>query len=96
MALLAAHCAASLKKGDRVVVTGRLTARTWVGNDGQSRTSWEVDASTVSLDLARNDAVALRPDHATDTWVSTGQVDPETGEVLVALADEEPAVPVAA
>lgn len=57
---LAEHCVSSLVKGDKVVVTGRLTQRTWAADDGTSRTGLEVDAASVGLDLSRSSAVATR------------------------------------
>jgi single-strand binding protein len=36
------HLADTLKKGDKVTVTGTLIQRGWVGNDGQRRTGLEL------------------------------------------------------
>ena len=47
------HCAASLRRGDPVVVHGRLTQSTWVNSDGVEVTSLEVDATFVGHDLNR-------------------------------------------
>jgi single-strand DNA-binding protein len=41
----------SLKKGDKVVVTGRLKIRQWVREDGKSGTTAEIDADAVGHDL---------------------------------------------
>ncbi len=82
---LGEHCADSLKKGDKVVVTGRLTARTWLGEDGKERSSLEIDAGAVGLDLSRGSATmtkSVAPTFTRDPWESTGEVDPETGEVV--------------
>ncbi|MCW2668037.1 MAG: ssb [Frankiales bacterium] len=57
---LAEHCAASLGKGDKVVVTGRLTVRSWRGDDGVERSGLEVDAASVGLDLSRGRAAFVR------------------------------------
>ncbi len=57
---LAEHSAASLRKGDRVVVTGRLTTRTYAVEGGERRTALEVDAATVGFDLARGTASYVR------------------------------------
>lgn len=94
---LADHCAASLKKGDRVVVTGRLTTRSWEVEGGERRSG---------LDLAKGVATYQRAPRLTpdqDPWVSSGLVDPDTGEVrpevplehLVEQPDDD-LVPVAA
>ena len=47
------HCAASLRRGDPVVVHGRLTQSSWVNQEGVEMTSLEVDASFVGHDLNR-------------------------------------------
>ncbi|MHA7189852.1 single-stranded DNA-binding protein [Arthrobacter sp. MDT2-16] len=48
---LATNAGASLKKGDRVIVTGRLKIRPWSTADGRTGTSVEIDADTVGHDL---------------------------------------------
>lgn len=53
---LAENVADTVRRGDRVVVIGRLRLRTWTGNDGLERTSLEVDADTVAPDLNRHTA----------------------------------------
>lgn len=57
---LAEHCVTSLAKGDRVVVHGRLTQKTWTPEDAPPRPGLEVEALTVGLDLARTSAVPAR------------------------------------
>lgn len=89
---LAEHCAVSLNKGDRVVVTGRLTTRSWEVEGGERRAGLEVDATSVGLDLAKAAAAYQRP--ATfvtdqDPWVDSGQVDPVTGEIRPDVPLEE-------
>jgi single-strand DNA-binding protein len=48
---LGANVGNSLKKGDPVVVFGRMRVNQWMGSDDQPRTSVEVDAYTVGHDL---------------------------------------------
>jgi single-strand DNA-binding protein len=50
---LADNLATCLRKGDPVVLRGRLDVRSFVGRDGQRRTSVEVDANTLGHDLNR-------------------------------------------
>ncbi|MDP9433718.1 MAG: single-stranded DNA-binding protein [Actinomycetota bacterium] len=57
---LAQHCAESLRKGDRVVVHGRLVGRSWRTDNGEERTGMEIDAITVGYDLTRTAAAPLR------------------------------------
>lgn len=48
---LATNAGASIKKGDRVIVTGRLKVRPWINADGRTGTSVEIDADTAGHDL---------------------------------------------
>jgi single-strand DNA-binding protein len=48
---MAHHVAESLRKGTRVVVTGRLQQRTYETDDGQKRSTIEVVADEVSMSL---------------------------------------------
>jgi single-strand DNA-binding protein len=50
---LAENLHLSLRKGDPVLVWGKLEVRTYVGRDGQQRTAVDVDAITVGPDLTR-------------------------------------------
>ena len=84
---LGEHCAGSLKKGDRVVVQGRLTTRTWETEDGERRSSLEVDAGSVGLELTRAMATSVRPAQLVpdqDPWAvgghDAGEAAPEAGE----------------
>lgn len=54
------HCAASLRRGDPVVVHGRLTQSTWVNSQGVEVSSFEVDAIFVGHDLNRGRSVFTR------------------------------------
>ena len=53
-------CAASLRRGDPVVVVGRLRASTWTNAQGVAMTSFEVDAQVVGHDLNRGTTVFTR------------------------------------
>ena len=57
---LAEHSTQSLKKGDRVIVTGRLDTKTWVSPQGEERSSLEIEASAIGFDLSRGPAVQQR------------------------------------
>ena len=57
---LAENVAASVKTGDRVVVTGRLRAHTWKTEQGEERSSLEISAQTIGFDLSRGKAVQER------------------------------------
>ncbi len=57
---LAGTCADSLKRGDPVVVHGRLLPRVWVNQAGVEVTTVEVDAVLVGHDLSRGTTVFTR------------------------------------
>lgn len=81
---LADHVHESLHTGDRVVVTGRLTTRSWQSDSGETRSGLEVEASSVGVDLAWGPAMQVRRQRpAGEDWHSSGAVDPLTGEVLL-------------
>jgi single-strand DNA-binding protein len=50
---LAENVAASLRKGQSVIVTGRLSVRDYETKDGDKRQSVEIDAVAVGADLSR-------------------------------------------
>lgn len=86
----ATNCAATLDQGDRVVVSGKLSQRTWTDAEGREHPGLHIAADSVGLDLARSAAMvarrsapAQRLDEPAGGWVSTGQVDRETGEVQI-------------
>lgn len=48
---LAENCAESLSKGDRVLISGRLTQDSWDDKDGQKRSSVKIIANVVAPSL---------------------------------------------
>ncbi|MDD3819241.1 MAG: single-stranded DNA-binding protein [Actinomycetota bacterium] len=48
---LAENCAESLSKGDRVLVSGRLSQDSWEGKDGQKRSTIRIIANVVAPSL---------------------------------------------
>ncbi|MCU1672170.1 MAG: single-strand binding protein [Frankiales bacterium] len=86
---LAENAAASLKKGDRVVVTGSLVTRTWKNDAGETRTGLEIDAAAVGMDLSRGPVTQERPVRAErssepleSAWDGAPPADPLTGELV--------------
>lgn len=81
---LAEHVAASFKKGDRVIVSGRLLQHTYERGDGTLKTDLLVDAALVGADVARFPVEIKRTVRAGSSAEVLGDkwVDPETGEVL--------------
>jgi single-strand DNA-binding protein len=88
---LAENVSTCLRRGDPVVVRGRLDVRSFTGRDGQRRTVVDVDASAVGPDLNRGVVSGFRR-----VWASPGQAaerpavagQPADGDV----ADDEAAV----
>lgn len=83
---LAENVAASLQKGDRVVVTGRLGASSWTTDLGEKRSGLEIDAATVGFDLLRAKAVQERtvPLTVTSDAGRPGEPDGEGADVSYA------------
>lgn len=57
----AEHAAASLHKGDKVMVKGRLTQKSWTRDDGTISTKLVIDATGVGIDLFRAPVKVLLP-----------------------------------
>ena len=82
---LAEHATTSLTKGDRVIVSGRLLARSWLGPDGEARSGFEIDASWVGLDLSRGPARQQRTERTAavgeeDSWAVDAAGDASTDQ----------------
>ncbi len=98
---LAANVSESLRRGERVVVSGRLDVREYTGDDKVLRTSVDITADSVGPDLTygvsrftkvRRGAAEVATDDegaAADTETDT-QTDTETEEVSIAgISDED-------
>lgn len=78
---LAENVCESLKKGDAVIVVGKVKQRTWETPEGEKRSTFEVTADHVGPDLARATAVVTRTvtrannvnDH--DPWATQQKVE---------------------
>lgn len=89
---LAENVAASLHKGDKVTVSGRLKVSTWKTEQGELRSGLEVITPTVGFDLSRGTAVLEKNPPLTLTSDPGPLVDIHTGEVLDEPFDDvEPA-----
>lgn len=69
---LGEHCAASLRRGDAVVVHGKLSAHTWTTNAGTDVTTFEVEASLVGHDLNRGTSTFTKKPRQSDAEPSNG------------------------
>ena len=72
---LAENCDRSLRRGDPVVVHGRLNAQTWTNKAGIEVTSFEVEAVLVGHDLARGTSQFTRTAGAGSTSQVPGDRD---------------------
>lgn len=76
---------AQLRKGDEVVVIGRLSARNYEDRDGNKRTAVEFEADVVAVDLRRQIASLTRTPRTdaagSDEWT------PERSPALQAVVD---------
>ena len=85
---LAENAAASLSKGDPVIVTGRLRLREWEGKEGRRGTSVEIDAESIGPDLRRGRSVFHRIAHATTAEPpGAGSAEVPTGEAAEGTND---------
>jgi single-strand DNA-binding protein len=57
---LAENVAGSLRKGEPVLVSGRMYTHEYTGDDGQKRSELQVDASSIGHDLNRGVAIFSR------------------------------------
>ncbi|MFC9335789.1 single-stranded DNA-binding protein [Arthrobacter sp. NPDC057009] len=74
---LAENAAASLAKGSRVVVTGRLKPRTYETKAGEKRTVIELDVDEIGLSLRRT-AIPRAPEPNPDATEATVTAEAET------------------
>jgi single-strand DNA-binding protein len=89
---LADNVAMCLRKGEPVLVRGRLRVREFQDKEGSPRTATEVEASSVGHDLSRGVA------HFSRTRRAPGETAAENAEALAAAPshdNEEPAQPAA-
>ncbi|KQT89489.1 hypothetical protein ASG49_17240 [Marmoricola sp. Leaf446] len=82
---LARHVAGSVRRGDAVVVHGRLRVDTWTRDDGSTSTTVVVDATSVGHDLNRGTATFTRPARRDPAAAEPGPavgppVEPAAGE----------------
>jgi single-strand DNA-binding protein len=90
---LGEHASMSFNKGDKVIVTGRLSTRSWTNDKDELRSSLEIDATSVGMDISRGPVLQKRfertpsavDDKPADPW-ETAQpgVDPSSGEMTAA------------
>jgi single-strand DNA-binding protein len=77
---LAEHCAASLHRGDAVIVHGRLDMRSYVNKSGVETLDISVDASSVGHDLTWGTSSYSRVQRQTPQAAGDAAGDPEARE----------------
>jgi single-strand DNA-binding protein len=90
---LAENCTDSLKRGDPVVVSGRLSAETWTNSAGIAVTTMKVEATFIGHDLRLGVSRFVRnprPEQAVASAVSEGE------EAVTDEVHEEPVEQVSA
>jgi len=91
---LAENAAECVRKGDRIVVWGRVRTEQWKGEDGGQRSDLAVEAEALGHDLAFGVATFVRRRRAvsTQTLTAEGVVDTATGELTAVPAPGVPAL----
>lgn len=77
---LGENCAASLQRGDAVVVHGRMRLSTWADGNGVEQQTWEIVATSVGHDLTRGTSTFVRTPRAAPAE-ETQQGEPPSAEV---------------
>ena len=97
---MAENITASLAKGNAVVATGRLRARTWETPEGQKRVAVEMTVDDLGPSLRRATAKVTKTirEHAdgsaaapaTDQWTTTPASEPAPVPAAAGSADDQP------
>lgn len=58
---LAKNLLSSVEKGTPIIVSGRPSARAWIGSDSEARAELVINASFCGIDLAFNPAAVMKP-----------------------------------
>jgi single-strand DNA-binding protein len=92
---LAANAAECVRKGDRVVVWGRVRTEQWKGEDGGQRSDLAIEAEALGHDLGFGVAkfVRRRRTVSTQTLTAEGAVDMTTGELTPVPSLDVPPLP---
>ena len=71
----------SLRKGDPVVVTGRLRTRSWIDEAGAKQERLVVEASSLGHDLSRGVSSYTRPERVTSPPVDDEPLGPDESDL---------------
>jgi len=81
----------SLRKGDPVLVIGRLRTRSWIDEEGVKQERLVVEATSLGHDLSRGVSSYSRPERAISHQVDDEPLGPDEPLQPVASADSETA-----
>lgn len=89
---LAENASKSVRRKDRVLVSGRIRSEQWVGQNGQLRSDLALEAEAMGHDLTYGTAIFDRKSVVVGQQVLTGptSVDPATGEIVSVAAEVAP------
>lgn len=85
---LATNASVSIRKGDRVVVSGRLRVRPWINDEGKTGTTVEIDADTAGHDLMWGTAHFRRTGADRPTESAGGPAGGEAGQPVACEAPD--------
>ena len=83
---LARNLLTSVRKGQPLIVTGRLSSSEWIAQDETQRHLLNIQAEAIGHDLTYGSAIFTKPLRTADV----PDVDPQTGEVLSDSVSEDP------
>ena len=86
----AEQIAASLKKGDKVIAQGRLTAQSYTDKEGNNRTSMQLELESLGLDLSRPPKSGYSESPRSQTSSSSDAFAPPASWTEVPPAEESP------
>jgi single-strand DNA-binding protein len=81
---LAEQAVATLKKGQEVVIVGKIYEETWKDKEGNSRTSYDVNADTIAVttwSLSKNESSGFKQSLKSDSWSAPTKWDITEAEV---------------
>jgi single-strand DNA-binding protein len=85
---MAENIAASLKKGNRVMVQGSLKARTWVTKEGENRRTDELQVDEIGVTLKYHTAVPEKRGRAVPT-AAAGKSSSQDSDGWVTVDDDD-------
>ena len=81
---LAEQAVATLKKGQEVVIVGKIYEETWKDKEGNNRTSYDVNADTIAVttwSLSKNESNGFKQSLKSDSWSAPTKWDITEAEV---------------